>query len=695
MPLYFSSNSSSSSSPGTVIGPGPGAGASTNNAFPRWANTTGTLLKDSPVICDDSGNITGVASLTVTTLIATQTITTGDNLIVLNDDVVGSPTEDAGIEINRGASTDARLLWDETNDYWKAGLAGSEARILLAGDDHGLLGGLGDDDHTQYHTDTRALTWLGTRSTSDLPEGSNLYFTDERVDDRVAALLVAGTGITLTYNDGANTLTIDGSALYTNEDAQDAVGSILTDTAEIDFTYNDAGNQITADLKTTGVSASSYGSATQVGTFTVDSKGRLTAASNTSIAIPSSAITDFTEATQDVVGAFLVDSSTIDFTYNDGGNSMAVAVIPGGIDHGALADLSADDHTQYALLVGRSGGQILRGGTASGDDLDLRSTSHATKGDILFDTIAKVNANKRLTVGDPTETNTFFLNDAQKFLVNPTITGLGEAVDTMIQIGACTTVDATPSGDTNSGALGYSLYIGQGFNLDLNGSNKFNGGVPLSGYPNAVSAIGAFGQVNIKTDDTVDGVFGLLCTVTHQGGGAAVSDMVGGVFAAISDVDSGTSGSINLATGGYFNVVIQEDAASITTGRSGWFVEPSVAGGSGTFTNKTACHIDGTVSITQTDSSSSGNIDAFDPVTSYNYMTGAAPVLRGMLSDAFNKIVVFDFANTATVTNESGSVGTAGYRITTGTGADLTNVKSVCLIYNTTTSRWRVQWWRT
>ena len=41
--------------------------------------------------------------------------------------------------------------------------------------DHGALGGLGDDDHTQYHTDARALAWLGTRSTSDLPEGSNLY----------------------------------------------------------------------------------------------------------------------------------------------------------------------------------------------------------------------------------------------------------------------------------------------------------------------------------------------------------------------------------------------------------------------------------------------------------------------------------------------------------------------------------------
>lgn len=44
--------------------------------------------------------------------------------------------------------------------------------------DHGALTGLGDDDHTQYHNDTRALAWLSTRTTDDLPEGAaNLYFT--------------------------------------------------------------------------------------------------------------------------------------------------------------------------------------------------------------------------------------------------------------------------------------------------------------------------------------------------------------------------------------------------------------------------------------------------------------------------------------------------------------------------------------
>ncbi|KKL63337.1 hypothetical protein LCGC14_2176110, partial [marine sediment metagenome] len=51
--------------------------------------------------------------------------------------------------------------------------------------DHGNLSGLTDDDHTQYHTDGRALTWLGTRSTTDLSEGSNLYYTNARADARI------------------------------------------------------------------------------------------------------------------------------------------------------------------------------------------------------------------------------------------------------------------------------------------------------------------------------------------------------------------------------------------------------------------------------------------------------------------------------------------------------------------------------
>jgi hypothetical protein len=54
-------------------------------------------------------------------------------------------------------------------------------------------------------------------------------------------------------------------------------------------------------------------------------------------------------------------------------------------DHGSeLTGLSDDDHTQYALLAGRAGGQVMTGGTASAEDFVLQSTSHATKGSVQF-----------------------------------------------------------------------------------------------------------------------------------------------------------------------------------------------------------------------------------------------------------------------------------------------------------------------
>jgi hypothetical protein len=54
-------------------------------------------------------------------------------------------------------------------------------------------------------------------------------------------------------------------------------------------------------------------------------------------------------------------------------------------DHGELAGLGDDDHTQYGLLAGRSGGQTLIGGTGAGDDLHLQTTSNASKGTYFLD----------------------------------------------------------------------------------------------------------------------------------------------------------------------------------------------------------------------------------------------------------------------------------------------------------------------
>ena len=71
------------------------------------------------------GNLAVEGNLTVTgtaTSISTETVTVFDNFIALNSNYDGtSPTESAGIEVNRGGSTQINtfIRWNETDDKWQ------------------------------------------------------------------------------------------------------------------------------------------------------------------------------------------------------------------------------------------------------------------------------------------------------------------------------------------------------------------------------------------------------------------------------------------------------------------------------------------------------------------------------------------------------------------------------------------------
>ena len=91
-----------------------------------------------------------------------------------------------------------------------------------------------------------STTLGGLAGTSDnITEGStNLFHTNERVDDRVNALLQAGTNMSLTYDDAANTLTIASSG-KTQEEIEDIVGGqLVTNGSHTNITasYDDAGD---------------------------------------------------------------------------------------------------------------------------------------------------------------------------------------------------------------------------------------------------------------------------------------------------------------------------------------------------------------------------------------------------------------------------------------------------------------------
>ena len=76
--------------------------------------------------------------------ISTTEVNIVDNKVVLNTNVTGTPTADAGLKVNRGTSSDVEVLWNETSDQWTL-----------------------TNDGTNYHEITRKYkTTLNTSATS-------------------------------------------------------------------------------------------------------------------------------------------------------------------------------------------------------------------------------------------------------------------------------------------------------------------------------------------------------------------------------------------------------------------------------------------------------------------------------------------------------------------------------------------------
>ena len=88
------------------------AQAAFNTANTKFSSSGGTITGDTVV----TGNLT----ITGATVYAnTENLTVKDNIITLNSNVTGAPSLSAGIEVNRGSSTNTKLLWSEANTSWE------------------------------------------------------------------------------------------------------------------------------------------------------------------------------------------------------------------------------------------------------------------------------------------------------------------------------------------------------------------------------------------------------------------------------------------------------------------------------------------------------------------------------------------------------------------------------------------------
>lgn len=291
----------------------------------------------------NTGHLTaGGASLTITN--GSNAVIGSGTIVSLNPSAILLSTLGGSLNLTQlstsGATTGQFLTYNGTN--WVP------ATYTQTVPNHNDLGAKqGGTSGQFYHLNQSVYDKLNSATaTTVLGRGTG---TGEIESVSVAKSLVLIAGELRLNND----LTAPGNNMYYGTDGSGVRGWLdtatlpggvssvnVTDSLNIDFTVTDPTTTpvITADLIDTGVTASSYGSTTSVGAFTVDAKGRLTAASSVTISIPSSSVTDFSEAVDDRVNNLLVAGSNITLNYNDVANTLTISSATSSIDGSGTAD---------------------------------------------------------------------------------------------------------------------------------------------------------------------------------------------------------------------------------------------------------------------------------------------------------------------------------------------------------------------
>ena len=151
----------------------------------------GTANADNGYVATHNGTPTlGTTNITFDQFSGAGQISAGDGLSKTGN-TIDVQVDDSSIEI----SSDS--LQVKALGITNAMLAGSIANAKLA------------NSSVTINGNSLALGGTLTLDTDSFSEGSNQFYTDERVDDRINALFVAGEGIDFTYDDANGTFTVD------------------------------------------------------------------------------------------------------------------------------------------------------------------------------------------------------------------------------------------------------------------------------------------------------------------------------------------------------------------------------------------------------------------------------------------------------------------------------------------------------
>ena len=307
------------------------------------------------------GNLT-VSGAVTTTL--SETVAIEDNMIELNSNVASNiaPTEDSGLEVNRGSDHNAKWYWDETDDVWSSKDANGTMANISVGEIQATSFGLS-----------------GTIATTDGGTGTD---TSTFADDSLMKMSGSGSGVaelvkglpsTVLKVDGAGTLGYDKVDVTT-----DITG--ITPISNGGTGLDAAGSEHTV-LIANGSGALAYGYQGTLrdinGNLAIDTSGMTTGAEYLDLANTAGRVT---MTAKNATGTGLVD------LYIQGQNGGDVFLV----GQSGEAVLQGDDDTDLTVSGGNSdatnaGDLILKGGNGgaagiSGDVIIKGGLGGATAG---------------------------------------------------------------------------------------------------------------------------------------------------------------------------------------------------------------------------------------------------------------------------------------------------------------------------
>lgn len=183
------------------------------------------------------------------------------------------------------------------------------------------------------------------------------------------------------------------------------------------------------------------------------------------------------EAVQDLAGAALTDTTSVNFTYTDGTGRITADVLPAGVDHNSLLNYVADQHVAHSGVTMTAGAGLTGGGdisatrtfavgagtgiTVNADDVALSAASIASL--LLAD-----NSTQKTSPGFPSFNNSVLAGDIRN-LTNPS-TGIGYPMGVRFRFSSLNddstspyadVIDMATYGDSSGGGYN-SLYFGKG-----------------------------------------------------------------------------------------------------------------------------------------------------------------------------------------------------------------------------------------